>query len=108
MAGGDGSLGLVAGLPRHMMCRLSAFLPVRAIILPRYGPDRADPSKHWASFTCHEVRVDYALVGERVFVNNISLGLYARRAKTGVPRQQTLGTIAGMMSDRSQAFDLHF
>lgn len=109
MAGGDGSLGLVAGIAAaHDVPFVCIPAGTRNHFGRDMGLDRADPAKALASFTGHEVRVDYALVGERVFVNNISLGLYASAVQKPEYRDNKLGTIAGMMSDRSQAFDLHF
>lgn len=109
MAGGDGSLGLVAGIAAtHDVPFVCIPAGTRNHFGRDMGLDRADPSKALASFAGHEVRVDYALVGERVFVNNISLGLYASAVQKPEYRDNKLGTITTMMSDRSKPFDLHF
>src|SRR5919206_569223 len=42
------------------------------------GLDRDDPLAALASFGGHERRIDVGRVGDRVFLNNVSLGLYAR------------------------------
>jgi diacylglycerol kinase family enzyme len=78
VAGGDGSLGLVAavaveaGLP--FVC-----VPVgtRNHFAGDLGLDRADPLAALDAFAGVERRIDVGVVGERVFVNNVSLGAYA-------------------------------
>ena len=78
MAGGDGSLGAVAevalerGLP--FVC-----IPfgTRNHFARDVGVDRDDPLGALAAFDGVERRVDVGRVGERLFLNNVSLGLYA-------------------------------
>jgi diacylglycerol kinase family enzyme len=78
VAGGDGSMGLVAavaveaGMP--FVCVPSG---TRNHFAGDLGLDRGDPVGALAAFAGPERRVDVATVGERVFVNNVSLGAYA-------------------------------
>ena len=81
MAGGDGSLGLVAAV--------AAAADVPFVCVPAgtrnhfahdLGLDRGAPLEALDAYdaeTGQERRVDLATVGERVFVNNVSLGAYA-------------------------------
>ena len=79
MAGGDGSLAAVAavaierGLP--FVC-----IPfgTRNHFARDLGLDRDDPIGALAAFDGEERHVDVGRVGERLFLNNVSLGLYAR------------------------------
>ena len=78
MAGGDGSLAAVAtvaierGLP--FVC-----IPfgTRNHFARDLGLDRDDPIGALAAFDGEERHVDVGRVGERLFLNNVSLGLYA-------------------------------
>jgi diacylglycerol kinase family enzyme len=79
-AGGDGSLGRVAevalerGLPFVVVP-----LGTRNHFARDLGLDRDDPTGTLAAFTEGEERaVDVGRVNERLFLNNVSLGLYAR------------------------------
>ena len=78
VAGGDGSMGLVAavaveaGVP--FVCVPSG---TRNHFAGDLGLDRGDPLAALAAFAGPERRVDVATVGDRVFVNNVSLGAYA-------------------------------
>ena len=78
VAGGDGSMGLVAavaveaGVP--FVCVPSG---TRNHFAGDLGLDRGDPVAALAAFAGPERRVDVATVGDRVFVNNVSLGAYA-------------------------------
>ena len=78
MAGGDGSLGHVARVT--LECDLP-FVPVPAGTRNHFardvGFDTADPLGALAAFEGEERRVDVGLVGDGVFLNNVSLGLYA-------------------------------
>jgi diacylglycerol kinase family enzyme len=78
VAGGDGSLGAVATVAVEadvpMVC-----VPVgtRNHFAADLGLDRAHPLAALDAFAGIERRVDVGVVGERVFVNNVSLGAYA-------------------------------
>ena len=78
VAGGDGSLGLVAAVA------VEADVPfvcvpagTRNHFAGDLGLDRADPRVALDAFAGRERRVDVGVVGGRVFVNNVSLGAYA-------------------------------
>jgi diacylglycerol kinase family enzyme len=80
MAGGDGSLGAVA--------QVAVEQDVPFVVVPfgtrnhfarDVGLDRDDPLAALQAFAGGvERRVDVGRVGERLFLNNVSLGLYAR------------------------------
>jgi diacylglycerol kinase family enzyme len=78
MAGGDGSLGAVAavaierGLP--FVC---VPFGTRNHFARDIGLDRDDPLAALAAFTGVERRVDVGRVNGSVFLNNVSLGMYA-------------------------------
>jgi diacylglycerol kinase family enzyme len=78
VAGGDGSLGPVAAV--------AVELDVPFVCVPAgtrnhfaadLGLDRADPLAALDAFAGWERRVDVGVVGERMFMNNVSLGAYA-------------------------------
>jgi diacylglycerol kinase family enzyme len=78
IAAGDGSLGSVAAVTLE---RDLAFVCVpfgtRNHFARDLGLDRDDPLAALAAFDGRERRVDVGLVNGRVFVNNVSLGIYA-------------------------------
>jgi diacylglycerol kinase family enzyme len=78
VAGGDGSLGAVAAVAIE---RDLPFVPVplgtRNHFARDVGLDRDDPFAALEAFGGRERRVDVGRVGERVFLNNVTLGLYA-------------------------------
>jgi diacylglycerol kinase family enzyme len=78
MAGGDGSHGAVAAVALE---RDLPFVPVpfgtRNHFARDVGFDGDDPIGALAAFAGPERRVDVGLIGERLFLNNVSLGLYA-------------------------------
>jgi diacylglycerol kinase family enzyme len=78
VAGGDGSLGLVAAVA------VEADVPfvcvpagTRNHFAGDLGLDRSNPVAALDAFAGPERRVDVGVVGDRVFVNNVSLGAYA-------------------------------
>ena len=79
MAGGDGSLGAVAdaaverGLPF-----VAVPFGTRNHFARDLGLDRDDPLAALAAFDGEARQVDVGRVGDRLFLNNVSLGLYAR------------------------------
>jgi diacylglycerol kinase family enzyme len=79
MAGGDGSLGAVAGvaIERDLPFVCVPF-GTRNHFARDAGLDRDDPLGALAAFEGVERRIDVGRVGDRVFLNNVSLGLYAR------------------------------
>ena len=79
IAGGDGSLAAVAA------AAIERDLPFVAIpfgtrnhFARDLGLDRDDPIGALAAFAGTERRIDVGRAGDRLFLNNVSLGLYAR------------------------------
>lgn len=79
MAGGDGSLGAVAevAIERDLPFVCIPF-GTRNHFARDLGLDRDDPVGALAAFDGVEQRIDVGRVGERLFLNNVSLGVYAR------------------------------
>ena len=79
MAGGDGSLAAVVAvaLERDVPFVCVPF-GTRNHFARDVGLDGNDPLRALDAFGGEERRVDVGLVGERVFLNNVSLGVYAR------------------------------
>jgi diacylglycerol kinase family enzyme len=78
IAGGDGSLGLVAAvaIERDLPFVCVPF-GTRNHFARDVGLDRDDPLAALAAFTGAERRIDVGRANERVFLNNASVGLYA-------------------------------
>ncbi|MBA2331331.1 MAG: hypothetical protein H0V94_00880, partial [Actinobacteria bacterium] len=78
MAGGDGSLGAVAevAIDRDLPFVCIPF-GTRNHFARDIGLDRDDPLAALAAFDGVERRVDVGRVDDRLFLNNVSLGLYA-------------------------------
>jgi diacylglycerol kinase family enzyme len=78
VAGGDGSLGPVAAVA------VAADVPfvcvpsgTRNHFAADLGLDRSDPLAALEAFAGPERRIDVGMVGDRMFLNNVSLGAYA-------------------------------
>jgi diacylglycerol kinase family enzyme len=100
MAGGDGSLAAVAAVALE---RDLPFVPVpfgtRNHFARDLGLARDDPIAALAAYGGPERRVDVGRVGERLFLNNVSLGLYARlvhRRERHRRRRETLARIRAL------------
>ena len=80
MAGGDGSLGAIAEVAIEQDVPFVCIpFGTRNHFARDLGLDRDDPLGALAAFDDGvERRVDVGRVGERLFLNNVSLGLYAR------------------------------
>lgn len=80
MAGGDGSQALVASVAvEHDLPFVCIPAGTRNHFAMDLGLDRDDPRAALAAFTEGvERRIDHGLVNGRFFVNNVSLGLYAK------------------------------
>jgi diacylglycerol kinase family enzyme len=79
MAGGDGSLAAVAEVAIEQDIPLVCIpFGTRNHFARDLGLDRRDPIGALAAFDGEERRIDAARVGDRLFLNNVSLGLYAR------------------------------
>jgi diacylglycerol kinase family enzyme len=79
MAGGDGSLGCIAGVAlKHDLPFVCVPFGTRNHFARDLGLDRDDPIGTLEAFRSgEEVRVDVGVVSGKVFVNNVSLGVYA-------------------------------
>ncbi len=79
MAGGDGSQALVASIAiEHDLPFVCVTAGTRNHFALDLGLDREDPRLSLDAFRDGiERRIDYATVGDRLFVNNVSLGIYA-------------------------------
>jgi diacylglycerol kinase family enzyme len=99
VAGGDGSLAAVAAVA------IQAELPfvcvpagTRNHFARDLGLDRADPAAAIEAFVAGpERRVDVASVGDRLFLNNASIGVYAALVHEPSYRDDQLGAISGVL-----------
>jgi diacylglycerol kinase family enzyme len=99
MAGGDGSQALVATVAmRHQVAHVCIPAGTRNHFAVDLGLDRDDVIGGLDAFTDGvERRIDLARVNEQVFVNNASLGLYARVVQTQTYREAKLATWRRML-----------
>jgi len=114
MAGGDGSQALVASIAiEHDLPFVCVSAGTRNHFALDLGIDREDPRGSLDGFRDGiERRIDYATVGDRLFVNNVSLGIYAtivqqegyREAKSDT----TKALLPEMLGKTSEPFDLQF
>jgi diacylglycerol kinase family enzyme len=99
VAGGDGSLAAVAAVA------IDAGLPfvcvpagTRNHFARDLGLDRADPAAAVEAFVAGpERRVDVATVGERLFLNNASIGVYAALVHEPGYRDDPLGAVDAVL-----------
>jgi diacylglycerol kinase family enzyme len=114
MAGGDGSQALVASIAiEHDLPFVCVSAGTRNHFALDLGIDREDPRKSLDAFRDGiERRIDYATVGGRLFVNNVSLGIYATIVQQPGYRDaksDTAKTLLPEMLGRTQEpFDLKF
>ena len=101
MAGGDGSQALVASVAaRHDVAHVVVPAGTRNHFALDLGLDRDDVVGALDAYTDGvEDRVDLAAVNGRVFVNNASLGLYAKIVQSPDYRDAKLQTAAGMLPE---------
>ncbi|MGP8063356.1 MAG: diacylglycerol/lipid kinase family protein [Acidimicrobiales bacterium] len=114
MAGGDGSQALVASIAiEHDLPFVCVSAGTRNHFALDLGIDREDPRLSLHAFSDGiERRIDYATVGDRLFVNNVSLGIYAtivqqegyREAKS----ETTKAMLPEMLGRTQEPFDLQF
>ena len=114
MAGGDGSQALVASIAiEHDLPFVCVSAGTRNHFALDLGIDREDPLLSLQAFRDGiERRIDYATVGDRLFVNNVSLGIYAtivqqegyREAKS----ETTKAMLPEMLGRTQKPFDLQF
>ncbi len=114
MAGGDGSQALVATVAaRHDIAHVCIPAGTRNHFALDLGLDRDDVVGALDAFTDGvERRIDLARVNDRVFVNNASLGVYAKVVQSEAYRDAKLGTWTDMLPDLlgpdAEAIDLEF
>ena len=114
MAGGDGSQALVAAIAiEHDVPFVVISAGTRNHFALDLGLDRDDPRTGMAAFDDGVLRrVDFATVGDRLFVNNVSLGIYAsiveeegyRDAKV----ETSLSRLPELLGRQAEPFDLQF
>jgi diacylglycerol kinase family enzyme len=114
MAGGDGSQALVAEVAmRHDVPYVCIPAGTRNHLALDLGLDRDDVVAALDGFTNGvERRIDMALVNDRVFVNNVSLGVYAEIVRSDAYRDAKLATMERMLPDllgpNAKPMDLRF
>jgi len=114
MAGGDGSQALVAAIcHEHDIPFVCISAGTRNHFAQDLGFDKEDPRKGMAAFRDGVERfIDYGTVGERLFVNNVSMGIYAtivqQDSYRGAKIQTTREMLPEMLSHQAEPFDLQF
>ena len=114
MAGGDGSQALVATVAaRRDVAHVCIPAGTRNHFALDLGLDREDVVGALDAFTDGvERRIDLARVNDRVFVNNASLGVYAKVVQSDAYRDAKLETWTGMLPDLlgpdAEPIDLEF
>jgi len=113
VAGGDGSQAIVAEVAgEHDVAFLCIPAGTRNHFALDLGLDRSDPTLALAALVDGvDERIDLAFVGDRVFVNNVSLGVYAKVVQSPEYRDAKLGTFATQLPELvgpdAAPFDLH-
>jgi len=101
VAGGDGTQALVAGVAAGRdipMLVISA--GTRNHFALDLGLDREDPARCLDALTDGvELRIDLGLIGDRAFVNNASVGVYAEVVENPAYRDDKTGTVLQMLPD---------
>ena len=114
MAGGDGSLALVASIAsQHRIPFVVIPAGTRNHFALDLGLDRADvPGALKAYEDGVDTAIDLADVNGRVFVNNVSMGVYASIVQSADYRNAKMQTAAAMLPDllgpEATPLDLHF
>lgn len=114
MAGGDGSQALVAAIAiEHDLPFVCVSAGTRNHFALDLGLDRSDPRRNVRAFTDGVIRrVDYATVNGRLFVNNVSLGVYATIVQQDSYRddktQTTAALLPELLGNTAEPFDLQF
>ena len=114
VAGGDGSQALVAGVAAaHGVGFVCVPAGTRNHLAMDLGLDRADVAGALDAFgEAVERRIDLGLVGERVFVNNATVGLYAKIVQSPAYRDHKVATalelLPSMLGPDATPFDLRF
>jgi diacylglycerol kinase family enzyme len=114
MAGGDGSQALVAGIAmEHELPFVCVPAGTRNHFARDLGIDPDDAVGALDAFAAGtERRVDLGIVNGRVFVNNVSLGVYAEVVQTAGYREAKLRTarerLPELLGPGAPSFDLRF
>jgi diacylglycerol kinase family enzyme len=114
MAGGDGSQALVASVAaQHDVAHVCIPAGTRNHFALDLGLDREDVVGALDAFgEAVERRIDLATVNGRVFVNNASMGIYAKIVQSPEYRDAKINTAAAMLPDMlgasAEPFDLRF
>jgi diacylglycerol kinase family enzyme len=114
MAGGDGSQALVASIAiEHDLPFVCVSAGTRNHFALDLGIDRDDPRAClYAYRDAIERRIDYATVGDRLFVNNVSLGIYAtivqQEGYRDAKAETTKALLPEMLGRTDEPFDLQF
>jgi diacylglycerol kinase family enzyme len=114
VAGGDGSQALVAQVAmEHDVAFACVPAGTRNHLALDLGLDRDDVVGALDAFTSpEERRIDLAFVNDRIFVNNVSLGVYAQIVKSESYRDAKLRTVLEMapalVGPDTEPFDLRF
>lgn len=100
MAGGDGSLGLVASVAmKHGVPFVAIPVGTRNHFARDLGLDRSDPLAALTAFYGHEVVVDVGDINGRTFLNNASFGIYADMVHEPGYRDAKIETGQAMVSE---------
>ncbi len=114
MAGGDGSQALVASIAvEHGLPFVCVSAGTRNHFALDLGLNRDDPRESMYAFRdAEERKVDYATVNDRFFVNNVSLGVYAKIVQEESYRdakvETTKSLLPEMLGRQAEPFDLQF
>ncbi len=114
MAGGDGSQALVASIAvENDLPFVCVSAGTRNHFALDLGLDREDPRRSLAAFDDGvERRIDYATMGDRFFVNNVSFGIYATIVQEDSYREAKVDTtkelLPALLGRGSEPFDLQF
>ena len=114
MAGGDGSLAIVASVAsRHGLPFVVVPAGTRNHFALDLGIDREDVPGAMAAFDDGvDTRVDLAEINGRVFVNNASMGVYAKVVQSADYRDAKVQTASAMLPDMlgpgAKALDLRY
>ena len=114
MAGGDGSQALVASVAvKHDLPFVCIPAGTRNHFALDLGLDREDPRKAMVAYRdAIERRVDYATVNGRLFVNNVSLGIYATIVQSEDYRNNKVEVSSKMAAEllghQAETFDLQY
>jgi diacylglycerol kinase family enzyme len=114
MAGGDGSQALVADVAmRHGVGFVCVPAGTRNHLAMDLGLDRDDVVGGLEAFgAAVERRIDLGLIDQRVFVNNVSIGLYAKIVQSPEYRDRKVDTalqlLPELLGPHAALFDLRF